>query len=83
MSPEREVSEEQLGAIYKWVGEVKGGRTIRTYYPGAQSGVFEVDGEPMVVFGPVKNTLLCSDRHAKELEEAGIVSFSETEVSQS
>jgi hypothetical protein len=91
--PEREISDEQFRAISDWIYDVKGGSFVRRLQ--GDDGVWKVDEEPIVIhgkddpiydehgdfdrFGPSKKILFCSDKHAKELEEAGIVNFSEVE----
>lgn len=89
--PEKEISAEQLRAVRDWMYEVKGCRFVRNLYPGTENGVWNVDGEPVVIYSEDSVTtepsfevykkrinLLVSNNHARELEEAGIVDFQET-----
>ena len=90
MAPEREISDEQLTKVESWISgkavlveSTCGSRESRTWVD------FE-NQEPLVIFkdNPPRfstrkgNMLSCSEKHAKELEEAGIVNFSTTEVTE-
>jgi hypothetical protein len=78
MSPELEVTDDQSNAIYAWMDQKRRGRSI------GKDGlcVHNIDNEPFVTsWGIGQNHLhvFCSEKHAKELKEAGI-SFSEVKV---
>lgn len=76
--PDREVSYEQSREIIKWATAVKGGAYITnvdTHGEMSGNGIYDIDGEPLVIYGYQldKRNVLCSDKHARELEAEGIV----------
>lgn len=94
----RWITKEQLRSVEDWVHEIKNGRALirPDVTPGYEvrgsygTTVYKVEGEPMVFFNKISKGdpqligwIFCSKKHAKELEEAGIVNFSEAEVSES
>ncbi len=85
--PEKEISKEQLETLYTWVISKRG--NLRGEHPNFPSNwnekIYEVDGEPLIINTSFRQPFLgdayrvfCSGKHAQELEEAGIVSFSES-----
>lgn len=84
--PEREITHEQFREVRKWI-DARFGKKVEK----VSDSTFVVEGEPLMVFIPEHHVdtldefgdnpnspiLVCSEKHAKELEEAGIVSFSE------
>ncbi len=81
--PEIEITSEQQSQISEWISN-KNGSWIRSFDNRIiGSGAYKVDDQPLVVEGvlthnneyPVKFYLTCTDQHAKELQEAGIVKF--------
>lgn len=92
MAPEIEVTDEQTNSIFQWKLAVKREYDVPFLLEREDNHVqvYKVDGEPFVFYkrgayrtggayipAREKWTLFCSDKHAKELEEAGIVNFSE------
>ena len=90
--PEKEVSINQLRRVKDWIYDSKAAEFVNTLYPGVENGIWRVDGEPFVIysrstdirdvrgefegFGPPKYYVFCSDKHAVQLTELGIVDFS-------
>lgn len=84
--PEREISHEQWRAVRKWIDGKSGEKVEKK-----ADSIFMIEGEPFVVFlrehpvdiydefgdNPNNPVLVCSEKLAQELEEAGIVSFQE------
>ena len=85
----RWITKEQLRSVENWVHGIKNGRALirPDVAPGEVRGsygttVYEVEGEPMVFFNKVSKGdpqligwIFCSEKHAKELEQAGILNF--------
>lgn len=90
--PEKELTPEELHAVRNWIYDKQNGEMVRNIYPGIENGVFQIKGEPIVIYGKDKtefpefgqiddfsestHVLLCSDKQAEELTDAGLVDFS-------
>lgn len=78
MAPEIKIDSSQEGIVHDWVRN-KGGKLVG--FAGDNSEIYEVDGERLGLTykiydkGMPLGSVTCSENHAKELEEAGIVSF--------
>lgn len=73
----------QYHKILDWVDE-KGGELVYRAKRQVFCRVYLVSGQALVVAGSLYHPILfCSEKHAQELEKAGIVSFLEVEVVQS
>ena len=81
--PDREITFDQSKEIVNWITKIKGGRLV-VYIPTFDNripgtGVYEIEGEPLLLHGWIgtryQARILSSDKHAQELEQAGIVDF--------
>lgn len=88
--PEREVSKEQSRAIRNWIENIRSGQRLMYGVWNVDGEPIVISDNDMsfaryrgsiVGVGSIvpKNILICSETHAKELEEAGIVSFQEVQ----
>ena len=88
MSPEIEVSEEQGKAVIHWAKNH--GKNLTDGWIVNSGWIFKIGEEPLVIlnhYHPIaelrKHQVIASEKIAKELEKAGVVSFSEAEVAKS
>jgi hypothetical protein len=82
MSPEANITTAQTEQVRSWID---GNKTVKDHSI-KREGLWDIStvrGEPIIILlsfpvpGICGNKLYCSDRQAKELEEAGIVKFPE------
>ena len=83
--PEKEISDQEREAVRDWISNTKrGGNSVLV--EGSQDHwvhITMVNGEPFVLINhdegvsKGKHELYISERHAQQLEEAGILTFSE------
>ena len=91
MCPELGITGDQVKEINRWVKSQPNSRYRGSHLDGAPGmgvSVYDVNGEPLIIYTDTglfggftnkiqKGRLLCSDKHAQELEKTGIIKLPE------
>lgn len=81
--PEREVSNEEFTRVEYWATTEKNGEYFNI---SSDAWIWQVEGEPLIVVDLMVGSdegdrsalvLMCSEKHAKQLQEARIINFPE------
>ncbi|OGE29681.1 hypothetical protein A2867_01670 [Candidatus Daviesbacteria bacterium RIFCSPHIGHO2_01_FULL_40_11] len=82
--PEKDLTPEEYKAVEKWINQ-QPDRWWHGFGEGiVNSGAFKIGSEPLVIHGVndenvllgVRYRIICSEKHAEALEQAGVIGFS-------